>query len=209
MLGIVGGHRFSRTAPPPTRLWATPRDARGVSAVAEIIGSRHTRRVSVDGSTVSESVEYRSIDPLVVYAVEGSAAGPGAVGPVVGPLIVRLDAALSAAGHPILEPSVFWYESTPGSDDIVVNVSYPAGSDPKPGVGYSVVTLPAIPTAATLLHRGDMSGIGDSWMSLFDQLRADGYTAVGPTREVYLEAVGHDPGPDWVTELQVPVERAR
>jgi len=162
------------------------------------------------GAPVSESVEYRSIDPLVVYAVEGIAAGagPDLVGPVVGPLIGRLDAALSGAGHPILEPSVFWYESTQGSDDVIVNVSYPAGPDPTPGVGYSVVRLPAIPTAATLLHRGDMSGIGASWMRLFDQLRADGYTAVGPTREVYLEAEGHDPRPDWVTELQVPVERA-
>jgi len=160
---------------------------------------------------MSESVQYRSIDPLVVYAVDAVAAGPGPerVGPVVGALIEQLDDALVAAGRPILEPSVFWYESAQGSDDIVVSVSYPAGADPEAGEGYSIVELPAIPTAATLLHRGDMSGISMSWMSLFDQLRADGYTEVGPTREVYLEAQGHEPGPDWVTELQVPVELAR
>jgi len=166
--------------------------------------------VSAKGASVSESVEYRSVEALVVYAVSGLAAGPGPelVGPVVGPLISRLDDALSASGHPILEPSVFWYETSEASQGIIVNVSHPAGADPQPGDGYSVVELPAAPTAATLIHRGDMTGIGDSWMKLFDQLGADGYTAVGPTREVYLEAAGNDPGPDWVTELQVPVEKA-
>ncbi len=29
----------------------------------------------------------------------------------------------------------------------------------------------------------------------------------GPTREVYVHATGHIPGPDWITELQAPVER--
>ena len=159
---------------------------------------------------MSESVHYRAIDPLAVYAVQGMAAGPGPelVGPTVGPLIERLDDALTAAGITILEPAVFWYDSSPGGEGITVSVSYPAGPEPHAGDGYSVIELPAIPTAATLLHRGDMSGIGESWMRLFDQLGTDGYAAIGPTREVYLESSGHDPGPDWVTELQVPVERA-
>jgi effector-binding domain-containing protein len=53
-----------------------------------------------------------------------------------------------------------------------------------------------------------MSGIGESWAALVDQLVSDGYRMSGPTREVYLKANGHIPQPDWVTELQVPVERA-
>lgn len=154
-------------------------------------------------------VEYRPVDAVTVYAVSATApgTGPEKVGPVVGPLIGELDRDLTAAGRPILAPSTFWYEPL---DDggMSVTVSYPAENPPQSGAGYDVVELPAVPLAATTLHRGDMTGIGDSWMALIEQLEADGYRISGPTREVYLEASGHEPGPDWVTELQAPVERA-
>ena len=158
---------------------------------------------------MSENLVYRPLEPLTLYALSGVAPGMGPehVGPMIGPLIDRLDAALRAAGRPLLEPAVFWYEGGEG-DQLTVHVSYPAEQEPRPGEGYEVVSLPGVPQAATTLHRGDMSGIGESWMALFEQLVADGYRAAGPTREVYLEATGHEPGPDWVTELQVPVERA-
>ncbi|MDC7121671.1 MerR family transcriptional regulator [Cellulomonas fimi] len=157
---------------------------------------------------MSVAVDYRSLPSVTVYALAGVAPGMGPehVSPVVGPLIERLDTALEAAGRAILEPSTFWYE--PHDDDTLgVTVSYPAGPDPQPGDGYHVVDLPSVPLAAIALHHGDMSGIGESWMALFEQLTADGYRVAGPTREVYLEAEGHEPGPDWVTELQAPVER--
>lgn len=156
-----------------------------------------------------EPVEYRPLEPLTVYAVTATAPGPGPehVGPVVGPLIEELDRALTAAGRPLLAPSVFWYESREDGR-LEVHISYPAEAPPRPGPGFAVVELPAVPLAATLRHRGDMSGIGEAWGALMERLDADGYRIAGPTREVYLEAEGHEPGPDWVTELQAPVARA-
>ncbi|MFF1573617.1 MerR family transcriptional regulator [Leifsonia sp. NPDC058292] len=170
---------------------------------------RRRLRLLEGTETMSESVTYRPIEPVTVYAVRGIAPGMGPenVGPMVGPLIGRLDRALTAAGRPILEPSIFWYEEVEGSEGLAVNISYPAETEPVAGTGYDVVELPAIPLAATTLHRGDMSGIGDSWSALVDQVVADGYRMTGASREVYLEAKGHIPGPDWVTEIQVQVER--
>ncbi|UAJ79240.1 GyrI-like domain-containing protein [Leifsonia sp. ZF2019] len=158
---------------------------------------------------MSNPVEYRPLEAATVYAVSATApgVGPENVGPMVGPLIDGLDRALAAAGRPLLSPSVFWYEER-ADGRLEVHVSYPAETPPRPGDGYEVAELPAVPLAATVTHRGDMTGIGDSWMGLFEQLAADGCRAAGPTREVYVEASGHVPGPDWVTELQVPVERA-
>jgi DNA-binding transcriptional MerR regulator len=165
-------------------------------------------RILEGTETMSAPVEYRPLEAVTVYAVSGTAPGmgPELVGPMVGPLIGSLDQALEAAGRPILEPSVFWYEAR-DDERLEVHISYPAETPPQPGDGYDVVELPAVPLAATLLHRGDMSGIGDSWMALTEQLVEDGYRIVAPTREVYLQATGHIPGPDWVTELQAPVER--
>jgi hypothetical protein len=158
---------------------------------------------------MSEPVSFRPIDAVRVYAVEDVAPGMGPenVSPVVGPLIEGLDTALAGAGRPALEPAIFWYEPVLGTDELSVHVSYLAEPEPHAGAGYDVVELPPIPTAATIIHRGDMSGIGETWMSLVDRLVADGYRMTGANREVYLHAVDHIPGPDWITELQVPVER--
>ncbi len=171
---------------------------------------RLERRLRIlEGTEImSTPVEYRPLEALTVYAVSGTAPGMGSefIGPMVGPLIGSLDQALATAGRPILEPSVFWYE--PREDErLEVHISYPADSPALPGDGYDIVELPEVPLAATLLHHGDMTGIGDSWMELTERLVADGYRIVGPTREVYVHATGHIPGPDWITELQAPVER--
>lgn len=173
---------------------------------------RIDRRLSLlEGSiAMSENVQYRAVDAVTVYAASGIApgGGPENVTPVIDAIMPGLNAALTAAGRELIEPGIFWYESVPDSDDLAVHVSFTADPEPQPGDGYDVVTLPAVRTMATLLHRGDMSGIGESWSQLMQRLIDDGYRMTGPCREVYLEADGHEPGPDWVTELQVPVERA-
>lgn len=172
---------------------------------------RLERRLRIlEGTEImSTPVEYRPLEALTVYAVSDTAPGMGPefVGPMVGPLIDSLDRALEAAGRPLLAPSVFWYEAR-DDERLEVHISYPAETPPRAGDGYDIVELPAVPLAATLRHHGDMTGIGDSWMALTEQLVDDGYRIVGPTREVYLQATGHIPGPDWITELQAPVERA-
>lgn len=170
--------------------------------------ARIERRLRQLEGTVMSNVVYKSLPSVAVYAVHGVAPGMGPenVGPLIGPLIGRLDHALEAAGRPLLEPGLFWYEPA-AEEGLVVHVSYPAEATPVEGTGYDVVELPGVTTAATLQHRGDMSGIGESWSTLMQQVVADGYRIVGATREVYLEADGHAPGPDWLTELQAPVER--
>ncbi len=170
--------------------------------------ARIERRLHLlEGTTMSEVI-YKRVEPVTVYAASEYAPGMGPenVGPVVGPLIGGLDQALAAAGRPLLEPGIFWYEAE-ADDRFSVHVSYTAEATPVSGEGYDVVELPEMPTAATLVHHGDMRGIGESWGALMEQLTADGYRVAGPAREVYLEAEGHEPGPDWVTELQAPVER--
>jgi DNA-binding transcriptional MerR regulator len=171
--------------------------------------ARIERRLRLLEGTTMSNVTYSPIDAVTVYAQRGVApgAGPENVGPVIGPLIDGLDRALEAAGRPLIEPGIFWYEAT-DTDALEVWVSYVAEVAPVPGDGYEVVTLPRVPLAATLQHRGDMSGIGEAWSTLMEQLVADGYRVTGACREVYLEAEGHEPGSDWLTELQVPVERS-
>ena len=175
---------------------------------ARLARIRRRLRLLEGTETMSETVQYRAVEPVAVYALTGVAPGMGPenVGPVVGPLIEQLDRVLLDAGREIVEPGIFWYEPGDG-EEMIVHVSYTAEAEPRTGPGYELVELPRIATAATILHRGDMEGIGDTWSALVDQLTADGYRMTGPSREVYLHAEGHIPQPDWITELQVPVER--
>ena len=78
-------------------------------------------------------------------------------------------------------------------------------ADPA-GEGYEVVTLPEVPLAATILHHGVMSRIGESWDQLMEWMSENGYRPVGLCREVYL-VVEPLPQEEWVTELQQPVEK--
>ena len=172
----------------------------------ERIGERLRR---LEGEGTMPEVEYRSLEPMTVYAVEGRAPGMGPehVGPVIDPLLGQLIGAIEGAGRTPVEPGVFWYEAVPDSEELAVHVSFTADDSPEPGQGYDVVALPAVGTAAVLTHRGDMPSIGGSWMALMERVTDDGYRISGPTREVYVHAPVDRPQSEWVTELIAPVEK--
>lgn len=171
---------------------------------------RLDRHLTGHGSDSMNDVEYSPEEAVTVYAARGLAVGGGfdVIGQVIGALIPQLDDALENAGRPLIEPGIFWYEPRDGSDDVDVHISYTAEPEPVPNDGYEVVRLPATSVMARLRHRGDMANIHESWGALMARVIADGYAMSGPCREVYLDAPGHVPGDDWVTELQVPVELA-
>ncbi|MEU9483119.1 MerR family transcriptional regulator [Streptomyces decoyicus] len=80
------------------------------------------------------------------------------------------------------------------------------GTPTPTGLGFDVVTLPALDCAATVVHRGPMSRILPTVQNLAHWIDANGYRSAGYARELYLECP-----PDqekWVTEIQEPVVRA-
>lgn len=83
-----------------------------------------------------------------------------------------------------------------------------------------VLALPAIRTAACVVHTGNYLNIYQAYNALLEWIEANGYRIVGPVREVYLrytaDGLGFDLPPTYlakdsnsfVTELQLPVEKA-
>ena len=67
-----------------------------------------------------------------------------------------------------------------------------------------IADLPAVPKAVTVIHRGCMATIGDSWPALARHIDDRGLESIGVCREVYLETPMDDQSV-WVTELQQPV----
>ncbi|MFC9228098.1 MerR family transcriptional regulator [Streptomyces decoyicus] len=86
------------------------------------------------------------------------------------------------------------------------SASIPTSLPTPTGLGFDVVTLPALDCAATVVHRGPMSRILPTVQNLAHWIDANGYRSAGYARELYLECP-----PDqekWVTEIQEPVVRA-
>lgn len=66
--------------------------------------------------------------------------------------------------------------------------------------------LSPVENMACTIHRGLFEEIGRAYEALFTWVRDNGYTVAGPTREIYMNC-GKGDGPDYVTELQVPVTK--
>ncbi|MGC5221337.1 MerR family transcriptional regulator [Micromonospora sp. DT81.3] len=153
-------------------------------------------------------IVFKDIPAARVYEAVATAPGfgPENISPVIGPLFDNLYDALSRSGAAFEETGIAWYEQGENPDTVYVHAGFPAGSDARDGDGFRVLELPALAGAATTVHHGDMSSIGDSWGALMEGVEREGYRMSGPSREVYLRSQPL-PQTEWVTELQQPVAK--
>ncbi|MGO4596824.1 GyrI-like domain-containing protein [Terrabacter sp. 2RAF25] len=99
-------------------------------------------------------------------------------------------------------PSLAWYDGDAGGTRW--GVGFPTTLESVDVEGAEVSALPACDRAVTVIHRGSMATIGDTWQALATPVDSRGLTAYGPCREVYLDTPMDDQDA-WVTELQQPV----
>lgn len=129
---------------------------------------------------------------------------PADIGPVIQPLYPKLLAAFDAAGITATPPSIAFYDDT---DDGGVRVSagFAVDDDVTEVAGLDIVELPAIETAATAVHHGDMATCDvDTVTPVFEWMNEHGLRTTGYSREVYLSCP--DDITQWRTEMQFPVE---
>jgi GyrI-like small molecule binding domain len=89
-------------------------------------------------------------------------------------------------------PAIAWYQGSPGGDGILVHATLPVDADPGEGDGFTVVDLPEIEQAATIVHRGSMDDVMRTIQTLARWIEANGYRSAGYNRELYIE-FGEDP----------------
>lgn len=125
---------------------------------------------------------------------------PESIGPVVGPLFADLVGRLTTAGVAMTGAAVAYYDETP--DGILVHAAIPVSV--RPGEhDFTVLDLPGIEQAATIVHHGSMAEVMPTGQALAHWIDENGYRPLGLVREVYLE-VGEDQE-KWATELQTPI----
>lgn len=159
-----------------------------------------------EGFMPAEDIAIKSIPAIRVAELSGIAAGfePAAIGPVVGPLFDELCLRLDRIGVRQIGPGIAYYHQR-GDGDVVVHAAVPVNVESIVEENISIVELPAVEQAATIVHRGSMDGVMASLQLMAGWIDSNGHRAMGDSREVYLVV---DPNPaKWVTELQEPLQQ--
>jgi DNA-binding transcriptional MerR regulator/effector-binding domain-containing protein len=163
---------------------------------------------SIEGGLMSELEFVEKPLPAVrVAQLVDSVADQPEIGPRIGPMFQRLAGVLSGSGIALDQPAIAWYQ--PSDDRMQIAAAFPVTlAEVTPdlaGAGVQVATLDAAAHAVTVLHRGGMETIGETWQALARHVEDKGYRGAGVGREVYLHMpMDADPA-GWVTELQQPV----
>lgn len=166
------------------------------------------RAIEGEGFMSTEEIVLKRVPPLrlaELTAVAASYQGED-VGPVVQPLYGELFRRLDRAGVTPSGYGVAHYEQ--GEDGtVIVHAGVEVTAEPREVHDFAIVDLPAIETAATIIHRGSMEGVDTSFQVLAHWVDEHGYRSAGLAREVSVECPCDDPD-GWVTELQLTVTTA-
>ncbi|MFI7607808.1 MerR family transcriptional regulator [Micromonospora sp. NPDC049366] len=168
------------------------------------------RMIESEGRMTTQDVVLKELPPVRVAeltAVAASYETPD-IGPVIQPLYPELFRRLAAAGVPPTGPGIAWYEPATGAADeaVVVHAGVTVAVDPSTARDFAVVDLPAVRTAATIIHHGPMDDVEESMQVLARWIEENGYRTDGFAREVYLDYCPEEPE-KGITELQLAVHR--
>lgn len=168
------------------------------------------RLIEEEGTMPTTDVQVKPIPGVRVAELTGTADSfePQSIGPVIQPLYERLMKAFERAHVTPTGPALAYYEDAPDGEGVVVHAAVPVNAVASDTYEFSIVDLPPVEQAATIVHRGSMDEVMSTVQTLARWIEANGYRSAGYNRELYLDyGCGDDPGA-WTTELQEPVTSA-
>ncbi|MEU1246818.1 MerR family transcriptional regulator [Micromonospora arida] len=167
------------------------------------------RMIESEGRMTTQDVVLKELAPARVAELSAVAASYQGedIGPVIQPLYPELFRRLSAAGVNPTGPAIAWYEpADAGGDAVVVHAGVLVDAEPAAAPDVTVRDLPALRSAATIIHHGAMDDVEPSMQALARWIEENGYRTDGFAREVYLDYCADTPE-KGVTELQLAVYR--
>ncbi|WP_413099184.1 MerR family transcriptional regulator [Streptomyces sp. Inha503] len=168
------------------------------------------RSIESEGRMPTNDVVIKTLPAVRVAELTATAAGfdPQDIGPVISPLYDELFRRLDTAGIAPTGPGVAYYEDAPEGDGAVtVHAAVQVAAPLRDGADLRILDLPAVESAATIVHRGPMDAVVPTAQALAHWIDGNGYRSVGYPREINLECPENRD--EWVTELQAPVSRTR
>jgi len=158
-----------------------------------------------EGAMLADDVQIKRIPGVRVAELTGTAAGfePESISPVIQPLYDELYGRLDRARLLPTGPAIAYYEDSPYGDGVLVHATLAVNVDPSHEHEFTIVDLPHIEQAATIVHHGPMDNVMPTIQTLARWIDENGYRSAGYNRELYIEC--GDNRDAWVTELQEPI----
>jgi len=126
--------------------------------------------------------------------------------PIFAELYPTIFQALALSGIEPGQPPVAFYDVL-DSGEVLISAGVPVPADAELAAGSAganevrIEELPSAARGATLIHRGPMTTVDQSFLALDQWITEAGETIVGCSREIYHDCPPGDQS-DWVTELQ-------
>lgn len=169
------------------------------------------RLIEMEGKMSEYEVVLKHVPPLRVASLRGQAPSVEQLPPTLGPMFGEVTGYVMQqngkfTNGPMTGITVY---HTMGTEPLEVETALAIEDGVKPSERIQVHHLPPIEQAASVVHHGAFSGLGAAYDALARWLEANGYTVVGPSREINLQ---YDPAGDpndYVTEIQFPVAKSQ
>jgi DNA-binding transcriptional MerR regulator len=167
------------------------------------------RMIDQEGVMSTDDVVLKQVPATRVAVASATAASyePDDITPVVTPLFDRLMTAVGDEGLVVTGPPIALYEAQPDGEAVTVRACFTVAEDSVSTERVQVIDLPALASAATIVHRGPMDDVEPTMELLAAWIEEHGYRPLGFARELYVDYYPDDAA-NGVTELQIPVERA-
>ncbi len=165
------------------------------------------RIIEEEGTMSTQDVVLKPVDSVRIAEMSARAETfqTDDIAPTIQALYPQLMRNLGAAQVQPTGCAIAYY--VPVDDSVIIHAGITVSAEPLPGRPFQILDLPAIGTAATLIHHGSMDHVEASFQTLANWIESNGYRTAGYSREFYLDYDPEDPA-NGVTELQIPVEKA-
>jgi len=150
----------------------------------------------------------KNIAPLRVVQIRGVAPSMQHIGPTLDHLFDQLLEYISRHGAtPVGPGTAIYYDCEFCERDVSVGACLPFEGSLFDGEEVKVIELPAVETMASVIHHGSFSTIKQAYDTLLTLIESNGYHISGPNRELSLEYERGGDQAQFVTEIQIPVEK--
>jgi len=171
------------------------------------------RQIETEENMSNYDVVIKKIEPLKVATIRGIVPTP----PEQGDLWQELGRYLKMHKNRPTGGSclTLYYDEEHKERDWDIEVCNPIEGDLPESDRVKVYILPSIATMACTIHHGPFITIHEAYDALFKWIHENGYSVMGPCREIYLREAKHQEGsgsimvsqtdPNTMTEIQFPV----
>jgi DNA-binding transcriptional MerR regulator len=167
------------------------------------------RLIEQENAMPSYEVILKPVEKVRVAGVQGVVPDETVIGPTFNRLFDEVEHYVQRHGAGIAGPGIALYHDTMegGWQDVRVAAAFPVRDALPDGEQVHVHDLPAA-TMASVVHHGSFDSLGPAYQAVLNWIEQNGYRINGPSREVYLQYERTGDPAQYVTEIQVPVEKA-